>query len=318
VRETARTHEPVCVVAFSSAMAQYAAAAGDGVPLVADFVDVDSEKWAAYGRRRGGLAGWLYRREARRLAAWEAEAAARAEAVVLVSEPEADLFAARVPEAAGKVHAVANGVDLERFAPDGDHEDPYPDGARRIVFTGLMDYWPNVDAVTWFAREILPRVRARHPQARFWIVGARPGEAVRALAAGPGVTVVGAVADTRPWIAHADVVVAPLRVARGVQNKVLEAFAMARPVVMTPEAAEGIALPPGAEGWVASDAARLADQVARLLEAPPAQGWRQACRAWMERRYGWSGPQARFAELVAAAARRRARPVQAAALPEAG
>ncbi len=298
VADVARRHRPDVAVAFSSAMMQYAGALPDGVAVVADYVDVDSEKWAAYGRRRGGPLGWVYRREARTLLRWERRMAARAAAVVLVSEPEADLFAARAPEAAARVHAVCNGVDLERFRPGLDLPDPYPPGTRPIAFTGLMDYWANVDAVSWFAEEVLPRVRAERPEAAFWIVGARPTDAVRRLESIPGVVVTGAVPDTRPYIAHAALCVAPMRVARGVQNKVLEALAMARPVVLTPEAAEGIALPPGVEGWVARDAEGFAARVLALLREPPDLRWEAACRRWMEERYAWGRHQRAFLDLV--------------------
>ncbi len=302
VADMARRHRPDAAVAFSSAMMQYADALPDGVPVVADYVDVDSEKWAAYGRRRRGPLGWVYRREARTLLGWERRMAARAAAVVLVSEPEADLFAARAPEAAARVHAVGNGVDLERFRPDPELPDPYPPGTRAIAFTGLMDYWANVDAVGWFAEEVLPRVRAERPEAAFWIVGARPTDAVRRLESVPGVVVTGAVPDTRPYIAHAALCVAPMRVARGVQNKVLEALAMARPVVLTPEAAEGIALPPGTDGWVARDAEGFAARVLALLREPPGPRWAVACRRWMERHYVWTRHQRAFVDLVEEAA----------------
>ncbi|HHQ42189.1 MAG TPA: glycosyltransferase, partial [Chromatiales bacterium] len=198
--------------------------------------------------------------------------------------------------------AVGNGVDLERFRPDPELPDPYPPGARAIAFTGLMDYWANVDAVSWFAEEVLPRVRAERPEAAFWIVGARPTDAVRRLESIPGVVVTGAVPDTRPYIAHAALCVAPMRVARGVQNKVLEALAMARPVVLTPEAAEGIALPPGAEGWVARGAEGFAVHVLALLREPPGPRWAVACRRWMEGRYAWARHQRAFVDLVDEAA----------------
>jgi len=298
VRGAVRRHAPEAAVIFSSAMMQYAHALPADLPVVADYVDVDSEKWAAYGARRHGPAGWLYRREARTLAAWEGRMAARARAVVLVSEAEADLFAARAPECAGRVRAVGNGVDLERFRPDPSLPDPYPPDARALVFTGLMDYRPNVDAVRWFAEAVLPRVRAEVPEAAFWIVGARPAEAVRRLERLPGVRVTGAVPDTRPWLAHAAAAVAPLRIARGVQNKVLEAYAMARPVAATPQAAEGIELPPGAGDWIAGDADGLARRVVALLREPPGPAWREACRRWMESRYAWRRHQAAFLEVV--------------------
>src|SRR5690606_37263681 len=117
-----------------------------------------------------------------------------------------------------------------------------------VVFTGAMDYWANVDAVQWFVADIWPRVRAGAPHARFFIVGSNPVPAVQALEIHGGVQVTGRVPDVRPYLAHADVAVAPLRIARGTQNKVLEALAMARPVVCTSAAAAGLDFPAG-EGF---------------------------------------------------------------------
>jgi glycosyltransferase involved in cell wall biosynthesis len=139
--------------------------------------------------------------------------------------------------------------------------DPYPPGEQAIVFTGAMDYWPNVDAVAWFAEAILPRVRAAESRARFYVVGGNPTESVRRLAGDPGVRVTGRVADVRPYLRHAAVVVAPLRIARGIQNKVLEGMAMARPTVVTSAALEGIRARPGSEVLLGDSPQALAAQV---------------------------------------------------------
>jgi glycosyltransferase involved in cell wall biosynthesis len=163
-----------------------------------------------------------------------------------------------------------------------------------IVFTGQMDYRPNIEAVTWFARDTLPQIRARHPTARFAIVGRAPTPAVQALA-GEAVTVTGAVDDVRGWLAAADVCVAPLKLARGIQNKVLEAMAMARPVVASAAAAEGI--DHAGTIRVAADAQDFAAQVLALIDAPAdAAELGQAARAQVLRRYGWD---ARLAPLDA-------------------
>jgi glycosyltransferase involved in cell wall biosynthesis len=168
------------------------------------------------------------------------------------------------------------------------HADPL------IVFTGQMDYRPNIEAVTWFARDILPRIRTRHPTARFAIVGRAPTPAVQALA-GDAVIVTGAVDDVRGWLAAADVCVAPLKLARGIQNKVLEAMAMARPVVASAAAAEGI--DHAGTIRVAADASGFAAQVLALLDAPAdAADLGRAARAQVLRRYGWD---ARLAPLDA-------------------
>jgi len=262
-------HRPDRAFVFSGQMAQHVPA---GLRFVMDFCDVDSAKFAAMG----GVLAPLYRREARLLATYEREVAMRAEAAVFVSAAEAALFGAH-----GRVEVVENGVDTAFWCPAA-----APADTPEIVFTGQMDYAPNVEAVRWFAATVLPRVREVHPAAQFAIVGRAPGAAVRALASRPGVVVTDAVADVRPWLRGAAVAVAPLRIARGVQNKVLEAMATARPVVATPDAAQGIAH--GNTVSVADDAPRFAAAVSALI-ADRAAGDRQgaAARRQVERRYGW-------------------------------
>ena len=282
------TGEPVDrVYVFSGQMAQYAP---EDRPFVMDFVDMDSEKFAQYARTAtsGGMRR-LWGREAKRLATYEREVAGRAVVSLFVSEPEAQLFRERTRLSPECVQVLENGIDL-------DHYRPQPvDGPREplIVFTGQMDYPPNVEAVTGFARDVLPLIRARHPQARFAIVGRRPDPSLARL--GEGVEVVGEVPDTRPWLARAAVVVAPLRLARGVQNKVLEAMAMARPVVASPQAFEGIAAVPGDELVIADGVQAEADAVSVLLADPAgADAIGRAARARIEARYGWD---ARLASL---------------------
>jgi glycosyltransferase involved in cell wall biosynthesis len=156
-----------------------------------------------------------------------------------------------------------------------------------VVFTGAMDYWPNVDAVTWFARDVLPRLVARVPTLRFVIVGRSPAPAVQALA-GDQVVVTGTVPDVRPYLQHAAVIVAPLRLARGIQNKVLEAMAMGRPVVATAACAAPIEAVEGRELLTASDAEGLAGQVAALLADPSrATAVGQAARERVLRHFSW-------------------------------
>jgi sugar transferase (PEP-CTERM/EpsH1 system associated) len=176
------------------------------------------------------------------------------DASLFVSAPEAELFRTLAPESSAKIGHFSNGVDTDYFSPDTGHANPYAAGERALVFTGAMDYWPNVDAVQWFCDEVFPVLRQRVPDLRFYIVGSRPAPAVQALGQREGVTVTGTVPDVRPYIAHAAVAVAPLRIARGIQNKVLEAMAMATAVVVSPQALEGIDAEPGSELLLAEDA----------------------------------------------------------------
>jgi sugar transferase (PEP-CTERM/EpsH1 system associated) len=253
-------------LAFSSAMAQFMP---EGlVRRVTDMVDVDSDKWTQYASTQRWPLSWVYAREGRKLAEWEARVAQDFDATLLVSHDEAALLQQRVPSARGKIGAFENGVDAEYFSPARDYPNPYPAEVRGVVFTGAMDYWPNIDAVSWFAERIFPAVRDAVPAAQFTIVGSRPAAAVRALARQPGVVVTGGVPDVRPYLAHAACAVAPLRIARGVQNKVLEAMAMARPVVASAQAAEGIRAEAGRDFILAQGEAEFARAVVAQLQTP--------------------------------------------------
>jgi len=248
---------------FSSSMAQYADQVR-GVPMLVDLVDVDSAKWTDYAPQHAWPMSWLYRREGRRLLAYERAVVARASHTFLVTDKEVALFVQLAPEAAGRVAALRNGVDADFFSPDPARASPFAPGELPLVFTGAMDYWPNVDAVTWFVRDMLPVLRSRWPSLRFHIVGRSPTPAVRALAA-EGVVVSGTVPDVRPYLQHAAAVVAPLRLARGVQNKVLEAMAMGRPVIAARSCVEAIEVRPGQDLLAADDAPGFVMGLQQLL-----------------------------------------------------
>jgi sugar transferase (PEP-CTERM/EpsH1 system associated) len=274
-----------CLV-FSSAMAQYVAGRRD-LKRVLDLVDVDSEKWRQYSTEHRWPLSWIYRREAERLLDFEEAAAREFDASLLTTPAEKALFVTRAPRTAARVHVVSNGVDAEFFAPAAGFERPFAAGEAAIVFTGAMDYWPNADAACWFATEILPAVLRKLPRARFYVVGMNPLPSVQALARDPAVVVTGRVPDTRPYLQHAAVVVAPLRIARGVQNKVLEAMAMARPVVATAECGNSLSAIPGREIFVATDASEFAARVGQALTADAA-AMGQAARARVLEDYQWN------------------------------
>lgn len=270
-------------LAFSSAMAQFMPS---GLSRrILDMVDVDSDKWTQYAPTRRFPLGWLYAREGRKLAKWEAKAAQDFDATLLVSRDEAALLQRRVPAARDRIGTFENGVDADYFSPARAYPNPFAPGVQGVVFTGAMDYWPNIDAVTWFAERVFPAVRDAVPAAQFTIVGSRPAEAVQALVGHPGVVVTGRVPDVRPYLAHAACVVAPLRIARGVQNKVLEAMAMARPVVASTQAAEGIRAEAGRDYLLARDAAGFAAAVIAALRAPSP---RAAARECILAHYDWA------------------------------
>lgn len=284
------------VVCYSSAMGRFVM--GASAPRrIMDFVDIDSDKWRQYAPTKPWPLSWLYRREGERMLEWERRVAARFDAGLFVSDAEAADFRKLAPESAQRIGHYHNGVDADFFSPERDYPDPFPPGARAVVFTGAMDYWPNVDAVTWFARDVLPDLRYRSPQCLFAIVGGKPTAAVQALANRPGVLVTGRVEDVRPYLAHARAVVAPLRIARGIQNKVLEGMAMGRPVVATPQALEGIDAVPGREVLLADDAGTL---VSAVLQAMNHGGLGPAARERVLNDYNWAANLARVDQLLEA------------------
>ncbi len=276
------------VFAFSSSMAQFVIDGRfESATVIIDFVDVDSDKWAQYARKKGVPVKWIYAREARTLARFERRAAAAANASLFVSEAEAALFRSMAPASAATTFGINNGVDFDFFDPDTSYPDPFEGASDAVVFTGAMDYWANAEAVGWFAEDVLPRVRDRCATARFWIVGSNPSPEVRKLARLPGVSVTGRVPDVRPYIAHAAAIVAPLRVARGVQNKVLEAMSMAKTVVATPQALDGIDAEPGRDLVIASEPEPFAASVAELVSGYGGDGIGRRARARIKAAYGW-------------------------------
>lgn len=298
VDEIVETRPIEAVVVFSSTMAPYVAK-HRGCPRLLDFVDVDSDKWRQYAAQCRGPSRWVFAREARRLASEERRLAAAFDASVFVSPAEAAFFRASAPESADRVFAVGNGVDSVFFDPALAYADPYgAAGDSRILFTGAMDYAANVDAVCWFAAQVWPRIIQRMPNAQFWIVGARPQRAVESLAAMAGVHVTGTVDDVRPYLAHADVCVAPMRIARGIQNKVLEALAMGRPVVMTQQAAAGLEQVDARAASVTQDPQAFADAVVGHAQAPQARTPLPVAREYAIQRYGWARQFERLQSLV--------------------
>jgi len=296
------------IYVFSSQMAQYLPSR-PRQRVVMDFVDMDSAKFAAYARSSKGLQGWMMGREARLLLQHERQVAARADVSLFVSEAEAALFRERT--GAQRVHVVENGIDTERFDPAAqfrriDATDPL------IVFTGQMDYRPNIEGVTWFVETMWPHIRIRHPEARFAIVGRNPTEAVHALAKHPRVMVTGEVADVRGWLAAASVVVAPLKLARGIQNKILEGMAMARPVVASSAAAKGIDHQGAIK--VGGTVGEISEAVIELLSDPrKAAELGEAARRRVHERYSWDACLAPLDSLLGLPVRPVPRPRTAAA-----
>ncbi len=282
------------IFVFSSAMARYVKHISH-IPKVMDFVDVDSEKWQLYAQYHPFPLSWIYRLEVARLSRYEENIARIFEHSIFVSEKEAALFRQRV---GGKpISVIPNGVDLDYFCPDGAGRSSHTQPS--IVFTGAMDYFPNVDAVRYFCSKIFPRVREAVPEVGFYIVGRNPTRQVRGLGSQPGVVVTGYVPDVRPYLAKAWVAIAPLRIARGLQNKILEAMAMGLPVVGTSEAFQGTRARREDGIRMADDSKSFAHAVVTLLKDPVLRRrCSLAARDYVERQHQWQDHGARLESLL--------------------
>jgi sugar transferase (PEP-CTERM/EpsH1 system associated) len=277
IAESSR-RRPDVVFAYCSGMAQFAVRPPlDVVPLVLDLVDLDSSKWLDFANHSGPPLRWVYRREARCLGAFEKHAAATAGVTLVVNDRERDGVLRLCPSA--NVQVLANGVDVNALAPRS-----LPAENPRVVFCGVMNYQPNIDGVRWFAREVWPLVRQAFPAATFTIVGSNPTTAIRNLAStSNGIDVTGRVDDVRPHLWGAAVSVAPLLVARGLQNKVLEAVAAGLPTVVTPAVFDGLPHEVHAACRFAATSADFARETIRLLRmsgtARRALAWAAGCQA---------------------------------------
>ncbi|HYQ95753.1 MAG TPA: TIGR03087 family PEP-CTERM/XrtA system glycosyltransferase [Candidatus Eisenbacteria bacterium] len=282
-------------VVFSSQMGQYLPRGAD-LPTVVDFVDVDSEKWRVYSDMKPWPLSWLYRIEADRLRRYETLLARTHDESVFVAEKEADVF--RRGAEGVRARSIPNGVDLDYYSTPPDRAARAAD-SRALVFVGMMDYFPNIDAVRHFADRIFPRILAVCPSAVFRIVGRNPSKRVRGLGALRNVEVVGQVPDVRPYLADAAVSVAPFRVARGVQNKILEAMAMGVPVVGTPIAFQGIPAGPEDGVRIEEQPESFAEAVTAFLGDPASrhEAGRRG-RRFVERHHRWQDHGAALAALL--------------------
>ena len=264
--------------------------------LLMDFIDMDSDKWRQYAENSSLPMRWVYNHEATYLLKYESNVAARFHHALFTSEAEKNLFLSHF--AADNIHTMGNGVDVKYFNPN--HQSPLKKNGRGLMFTGMMDYLPNIEGVTWFTQKILPKVQERFSDLTFYIVGNRPTPEVRHLARKKGVVVTGFVEDIRDYLAMADICIAPLRIARGIQNKVLEAMAMGKPTVCTPEALTGIPATPESEIAVASDENAFAEQIVRLLANPEeADLLGKKARGFIEQNASWEAKLSTLDKLIA-------------------
>ena len=294
LRTLVETVQPDVVVAYCTAMARYALEPPlAGLPWILDMVDVDSEKWRSLAGSKGPM-GRIYDREARLLRAFERRAMALAAATTIVSVREQVLLSEIAPGSTSVV--VPNGIDLQAFRPSGP-----PAEARAVIFCGVFNYGPNEEGARWLATEIWPLVTAEVPEATLWLVGMHPTRAVTSLSENRSVRVTGAVPQVQPFLWRSAVAAAPLLLARGVQNKVLEALAAGLPCVVTPQVMEGLpdAVKPGCRE--AAGARQFAAALVELLRMLPEERRRLAARAEFEG-LGWGPQLAPMLRLVAAAA----------------
>lgn len=284
--------------------------------LIMDFVDVDSDKWTQYSKYAGFPKSWIYALEGRRLAGYERTVAEAFDHSIFVTQVEVEVFKKLNPHIQSVI-AISNGVDLDYFSPTylnkksaidygqstNDHEpstinhglstmDHRPtsiDHRPVIVFTGAMDYYANIDGVVWFTKEVLPLIKKEIPEVQFYIVGSNPTKEVIELSGNNGVTVTGYVPDTREYLRRATVAVVPLRIARGIQNKILEAMAMGTPVVSTPQAFEGIEAKPDRDLILGEDVEKIAEGVIKLIkEVSLRKRLSGSGRAVIEKNYCWT------------------------------
>jgi sugar transferase (PEP-CTERM/EpsH1 system associated) len=284
---------PDLLFVYSSSMAQYAIEA-NAKAKVMQFAELDSDKWSQYAKVSGPLGRWVYNREAKRLLAFEDKVARTFSRSLVVSEVEKELFQSLIKGVVPDV--LPNGVDVDHFSSQGD-DNRHPHTA---VFTGVMDYEPNIDGICWFVDRCWPSIRSRFPDARLLVVGSKPTQKVVALGSIDGITVTGRVETTPPYFDQAAVAIAPLRLARGVQNKVLESMSMGLPTVASPQASQGLGDVPENAVTVADGEAATIEGVSRWFADPKAaRRDGEAAAEWIRDQWRWERMYDRFDAILA-------------------
>jgi sugar transferase (PEP-CTERM/EpsH1 system associated) len=266
LNEICERRRPDVVLAYCSGMARFAMRPPlDEIPFVLDFVDIDSQKWRDLAPASRPPLSWIYRREAATLGDFEARAAHSAATALVVNAREAGIANALAPGAS--IQVLTNGVELDRLKPVS-----VPSNSPRVVFCGVMNYSPNDEGMTWFVRDVWPLVRGERPDATLAVVGPDPKPAFQAMCQeDSSITVTGRVPDVREWLWNSAVGIAPLHVARGVQNKALEAIAAGLPIVITDAVAGGLPRNAAFASRVANTPRAFADHVIELLRRSPAE-----------------------------------------------
>ncbi len=288
--------------AYSSGMAQFIESSDyKNKNRVLDMADIDSDKWRQYAENKPFYSAWIYNRECQLLEKYEQRLLSEFSALTLITDEERDLFKTMSPEQHHtKIITLSNGVDTEYFNPEAsyDYTDKPNDGEQLLCFTGAMDYWANADAVVWFCEHVWPAIHNYNNKLKFYIVGGNPTEQVKKLGSSNGIVVTGRVVDVRPYVAQSLMCVAPLRIARGVQNKVLEAMAMAKPVVMTAMAQEGIQVSGEQHHLVTDDPQPMIQAIIKLLENNDlSDKLGTENRNWIVEQYSWQGALSKLDDL---------------------
>ncbi len=281
VRRWLRESPPDVIFVYSSSMAQYAMGSSDSLRLM-HFAELDSDKWLQYAEHSGPLGRWIYGREARLLLQFETRIARLFDHSLVVSQVEKDLFEAKISGVTPLV--LPNGVDIQHFASDnGTKRHPHT-----LIFTGVMEYQPNVEAIQWFVRECWPQIRQRFADARLLVVGSRPSSSMLELDGKQGITVTGRVPVTPPYFNQATVAIAPIHLGRGVQNKVLEAMSMGLPVVTSSQAAQGLGPVPADTLCVVDSPADTTAAICGFWDSPQkARDMGERAAAFIRQNFTW-------------------------------
>lgn len=286
------------LIVFCSSMYPYATSrCFRQTPKTVDLVDVDSEKWKQLATERSFPMSWIYGREADAVHRLETKIGKYSELITLVSDAEAELYRERCRPSSPAI-GVSNGVDTNYFGPKTQGSKNTGTSVSNLIFTGVLDYTPNVEGMIWFCKEVMPKLRD-HGDFRIRVVGRRPCINVQELQQIDGVEIVGEVPDVRPYLHEADIAISPLHLARGIQNKVLEAMACGLPTVVSPQSAEGIDATSGKEFYIADTPEDWVDTLCRLAASPEQRKLiGKAARMLAEDRYSWSAKLSKFIDTI--------------------
>ncbi len=292
IDEYVEESDPVAILCFCTSTSDYLFRSGHSLPflqkriLLNDLIDVDSEKWYQYAPKHSGFMGWVYRREGRLLREAEKQVVDAFDKVFLVTDDEKKVLSQH--SSVENVEALPNGVDFEYFKLNTDIQSVNKEETCKLVFSGAMDYWPNIEGAVWFAKYVFPQIRQSVPEVKFCIAGRNPTDEVQALEKIEGVQVTGTIPDMRKYLSSATICVVPLMIARGIQNKVLEAMAMGKPVVATTGAVTGTKTVDGLDIVIADEALKMAESIISLLsDADKRKELGSNARTYVEREHSW-------------------------------